>query len=231
MANFAFIFIKMQELSTSEENYIKAIYSIAQSEDETVSTNALAEQMQTKASSVTDMVKKLSAKSLISYEKYKGVSLTENGMQAAIKLIRKHRLWETFLVEKLGFGWEEVHDIAEQLEHIESPKLTQRLDAFLIYPKFDPHGDPIPNEDGEIHKIEKAINLSQTELNKQYIVIGVSDVSPSFLKYLDKNGINIGAKIKVLQRYDFDQSIAIDFGGKEINLSKTAVQNITVVPT
>lgn len=221
----------MQELSTSEENYIKAIYSIEQSEQDVVSTNALAEQMQTKASSVTDMVKKLSAKSLITYEKYKGVSLTQDGLQIAIKLIRKHRLWETFLVEKLGFGWEEVHDIAEQLEHIESTKLTQQLDAFLSYPKFDPHGDPIPNEDGVIHKVEKAINLSKTILNKPYIVIGVSDVSPSFLKYLDKNGINIGSKIKILQRYDFDHSMEIEFNGKEINLSQTAVQNITVVPS
>jgi DtxR family Mn-dependent transcriptional regulator len=220
----------MQELSTSEENYIKAIYAIEQAERDTVSTNALAEQMQTKASSVTDMVKKLSAKSLITYEKYKGVTLTEEGIAIAIKLIRKHRLWETFLVEKLGFGWDEVHEIAEQLEHIQSSKLTQKLDAFLNYPKFDPHGDPIPNEDGVIHKNEKARNLSETDLQEAYIVIGVSDVSPSFLKYLDKNGINIGSKIKVLQRYDFDQSISIEFNGKEINLSKTAVQNITVIP-
>src|SRR5690554_1850211 len=177
----------MDYLTQSEENYIKAIYYLQKVLDKPVGTNDLANRMDTKASSVTDMVKRLSEKSYIIYEKYKGCELTESGEAVALKTIRKHRLWETFLVEKLNFGWEEVHEIAEQLEHIQSVKLTNRLDEFLNYPKFDPHGDPIPDQYGLITKREETHKLIDLELETPAVVIGVADSSASFLKYLDKH--------------------------------------------
>jgi DtxR family transcriptional regulator, Mn-dependent transcriptional regulator len=135
----------MKEIFTlSEENYLKAIYHLSKEEDESVSTNALAERLETTAASVSDMLKKLAKKELIEYKKYQGVNISEKGKRVALQIIRKHRLWEVFLVEKLSFNWDEVHEIAEQLEHIDSPTLVKRLDEFLGYPKFDPHGDPIP---------------------------------------------------------------------------------------
>ena len=142
-------------MTFSEENYLKTIYHLTTASDAEVSTNAIAEKMETKASSVTDMLKKLAEKGLINYKKYQGVSLTQDGKLAAKMSVRKHRLWEVFLVEKLGFSWDEVHDIAEQLEHIKSEKLINKLDDFLDNPTEDPHGDPIPDREGRIIKIEK----------------------------------------------------------------------------
>ncbi|MDZ7612318.1 MAG: metal-dependent transcriptional regulator [Flavobacteriaceae bacterium] len=134
--------------SPSEENYLKAIYALQCDQGSPISTNLISEKICTKASSVTDMLKKLSAKNLVDYQKYQGVFLTDQGMKHALKVLRKHRLWEFFLVEKLNYKWEEVHVIAEQLEHINSESLVDNLDAFLGYPKFDPHGDPIPDKNG-----------------------------------------------------------------------------------
>lgn len=218
----------MEIFSQSEENYIKAIFYLQEASGESVGTNDLASRMDTKASSVTDMIKRLSDKSIIVYEKYMGCKLTPKGKQIALKIIRKHRLWETFLVEKLKFGWEEVHEIAEQLEHIHSSKLTDRLDEFLDFPEFDPHGDPIPTKNGEINHRKEALMLRDLEKGAEAIIIGVSDSSVSFLKYLDKHNIQLGSKIKILEHFEFDESIEVSIDGREINLSSLAVSKIRV---
>lgn len=218
----------MSQLSQSEENYIKAIYSLEQQNSSSVGTNELAAKMETKASSVTDMIKRLSEKSLINYEKYKGCELTDAGVKTALVLIRKHRLWETFLVEKLNFGWEEVHDVAEQLEHINSTQLTDRLEEFLDYPKYDPHGDPIPTKEGEIHERERVYRLNQLEVGKRSIVIGVSDSSASFLRFLDRHSIQLGSELKTREIYEFDDSREVEIDGQVISLSSSASSKITV---
>ena len=163
----------------SEENYLKAIYHLELVSDKGISTNAIAEQLETKASSVSDMVKKLSDKNVLVYKKYKGVKLTDLGKHTAANIVRKHRLWEVFLVEKLNFSWDEVHDVAEQLEHIKSPKLINQIDALLGFPTHDPHGDPIPDKDGNIKIIEKSL-LSTLSINESGICVGVDDSSSEF---------------------------------------------------
>lgn len=216
-------------LSFTEENYLKAIYHLSLQGEKAVSTNAIADTMQTRAASVTDMLKKLSAKEVITYEKYYGVNITRKGREAALLVIRKHRLWETFLVNKLGFNWDEVHDVAEQLEHIHSPLLIKKLDEFLGYPRFDPHGDPIPDEKGKINAI-KQVPLAEALENKKYEISGVKDDGSAFLRYLDKIGIYIGASIKIIERIEFDGSleIQIDERGKAF-VSKEAAQNILLI--
>ncbi|HSI90051.1 MAG TPA: metal-dependent transcriptional regulator, partial [Adhaeribacter sp.] len=172
-------------LSFTEENYIKAIYKISLEGDGAVSTNAIAEVMQTKAASVSDMLKRLKEKEIINYVKYRGVTLTETGRKTALQLVRKHRLWEVFLVDKLKFNWDEVHEVAEELEHINSELMVRRLDEFLGYPKYDPHGDPIPTEDG--HMIMKQqVLLAELEPGQAGSVMGVKDSQPIFLQYLYK---------------------------------------------
>lgn len=205
----------------SEENYLKAIYHLEQTHLSGVSTNALAKEMETKASSATDMIKKLSEKKLINYKKYQGFKLGKLGKETAIAIIRKHRLWEVFLVEKLNFSWDEVHEVAEQLEHIKSEKLTNKLDQFLEYPKTDPHGDPIPDKDGNFPKIAKRL-LSECQEGDVGIFIGVKDSSPIFLRFLDKNNICINAHIKILQKEEFDLSLKI-----EVNKITTMVSHKT----
>jgi len=215
-------------LSQTEENYLKAIFSISQHSAKSVSTNNIAEKLNTKASSVTDMIKKLSEKGLIDYKKYKGSSLTEKGKKRAIKIVRKHRLWEVFLVEKLNFNWGEVHDLAEQLEHIESDELTERLDKFLNHPTKDPHGDPIPDADGNIRS-KDSILLSNCERNTFYNVASVKDNSSEFLQYLEKHSINIDTKLKVLEKFDFDDSITIQINhNKNLTVSKKVCSNVYV---
>lgn len=211
----------------SEENYIKAIFHLQQMSENGVSTNAIAEQMDTKASSVTDMIKKLAEKDLIHYVKYQGVTLTEKGRKTALSIIRKHRLWEVFLVEKLDFTWDEVHEVAEQLEHIHSEKLIDRLDKLLDFPKFDPHGDPIPAKDGKFTERDKIL-LSELEIGKNGICVGVKDTSPSFLKFLDKNGIALGKQIQVAQREEFDASLQIKVGNEKITISSLIASNLYV---
>jgi len=189
--------------SLSEENYLKAIFHLQKKYSGGVSTNALAEEMDTKASSVTDMVKKLSEKNLVKYKKYQGVKLSEHGKKAAVEVIRKHRLWEVFLVEKLNFTWDEVHDIAEQLEHIKSAKLTDELDNFLGHPKRDPHGDPIPDAEGNFRIINNLL-LADLEKGQTGICVGVRDSSTQFLRYLDKNHIALGKEIHVVYKEEYD---------------------------
>ena len=214
-------------MTYSEENYLKTIYHLTSMTEEAISTNAIAEKMDTKASSVTDMLKKLAEKDLINYIKYQGVSLTENGKLAAKMIVRKHRLWETFLVEKLAFSWDEVHDIAEQLEHIKSEKLINKLDDFLGNPTEDPHGDPIPDADGRIVKIEKRL-LSVLEDNQSGICVGVKDTSSDFLKYLDKQEIALGSEIAILEKETFDNSFKIRVGNKEIMISNKIASNLYI---
>lgn len=215
-------------LTKSEENYLKAIYQLSEHSQESVNTNLLAEQMQTKASSVTDMLKKLSEKSLVEYKKYQGCSLTPLGKQTALMIIRKHRLWETFLVEKLKFGWEEVHDIAEQLEHIQSNKLTEKLDAFLEFPKFDPHGDPIPSSDGKL-PTQKSISLSSCEVNDKVIISGVKDGEVEFLTYLNEIGCTLGTELVIRNKFSFDGSFLVEINNRQIQFSTVTAKRITVL--
>ena len=214
-------------MTFSEENYLKAIYHLTASLETEVSTNAIAEMMETKASSVTDMLKKLSEKDLVNYKKYQGVSLTENGKLAAKMIVRKHRLWEVFLVEKLNFTWDEVHDIAEQLEHIKSEQLINRLDDFLGNPTEDPHGDPIPDANGRIVKIEKHL-LSELSEHQVGVCVGVKDTSSEFLKYLDKQEIALGSRIEFLSRESFDLSLRIRVDDKELSISNKIASNLFV---
>ena len=193
--------------SVSEENYIKSIYRLQQG-TALVNTNSLAAEMQTKAASVTDMLKKLSAKKILQYEKYKGFKLTDYGKKVALSVVRKHRLWEYFLVEKLGFEWDEVHDIAEELEHISSNELIERLQQFLGSPSFDPHGDPIPDSKGKIPKLVQ-LNLTALPLNKTVTISSVANQSPQMLEMLKHYFISIGTLIKVLKRFEFDGSLEI----------------------
>ena len=216
------------QYSRSEENYLKAIFHLQQKSQGGVSTNDIADSMDTKASSVTDMVKKLAAKDLVNYIKYQGVSLTDRGLKTALMVIRKHRLWEVFLVEKLGFNWDQVHEVAEQLEHIKSPLLIQRLDEFLGFPKYDPHGDPIPDEHGQFTETKKE-PLCDAPIGTTGVVVAVQDSGTAFLKYLDKVGISIGSKIKVEDVVEFDGSMDITIDQKKsITVSKTVAENIWV---
>lgn len=214
-------------MTFSEENYLKTIYHLTNLLDSEISTNAIAERMETKASSVTDMLKKLAEKDLVHYKKYQGVSLTENGLHSAKMIVRKHRLWEVFLVDKLNFPWDEVHDIAEQLEHIKSEKLINQLDEFLNFPTEDPHGDPIPNANGQIVKIEKQL-LSELSEKQSGICVGVKDTSSEFLKYLDKQEIALGSKIEIISKETFDLSLKIKVGNKEITISSKIAGNLFV---
>jgi DtxR family Mn-dependent transcriptional regulator len=173
------------------------------------------------------MLKKLADKDLVNYVKYQGVSLTSKGLLAAKMIVRKHRLWEVFLVEKLDFPWDEVHDIAEQLEHIKSEKLINKLDNFLGNPTEDPHGDPIPNAQGKIIKMEKKL-LSELNQNQMGICVGVKDSSAEFLKYLDKNEIALGSKIEILFKEDFDLSLKIKVAQREITISNRIASTIFV---
>ena len=214
-------------LTLSEENYIKAIFHLETLSGKEISTNAIAKKLDTKASSVTDMVKKLDEKELLVYKKYQGVSLTDLGRKTAAGVVRKHRLWEVFLVEKLNFSWDEVHDVAEQLEHIKSAKLIDELDTFLGFPKTDPHGDPIPDKDGTFHKIEKRL-LSTLKEKESGVCVGVNDSSSEFLKYLDKNNISLGKKIEVISAEPFDGSLIIKVGDHQLSVSNKISNNIYI---
>ncbi|SHG75753.1 iron (metal) dependent repressor, DtxR family [Flagellimonas flava] len=214
-------------MTRSEENYIKTIFHLGGSDSVPVATNAIAEQMETKPSSVTDMAKKLADKGLVHYKKYQGVSLTEIGIKTALSIIRKHRLWEVFLVKKLDFTWDEVHEVAEQLEHIKSEKLIDKIDELLDFPKYDPHGDPIPSKDGKFMVRDKEL-LSDLEVKAGGVCVGVKDTSAPFLKFLDKNGIALGKTIEVLEKEDFDQSLHIKIDQSELHISHQIASNLYV---
>jgi DtxR family Mn-dependent transcriptional regulator len=222
------VFLKKLFLMTrSEENYLKTIFHLGGGNAQSITTNAIAEQMETKPSSVTDMAKKLADKGLVNYVKYQGVSLTDSGIKTALSIIRKHRLWEVFLVKKLDFTWDEVHEVAEQLEHIKSEKLIDKIDELLEFPKYDPHGDPIPTKDGKFMERDEQL-LSEMPVNTQGVCVGVKDSSAPFLKFLDKNNIALGHTIKVLEKEDFDQSLHIELQGKELRISHQIAANLYV---
>lgn len=194
--------------SQTEENYLKAIYTLSEAQPNGISTKSIGELLAIKSPTVSDMLKKLAAKDLIKYARYKGVSLTQHGQLIALKIVRKHRLWETFLVEKFNFKWDEVHDVAEQLEHIDSKKLVDKLDAYLGYPKFDPHGDPIPNEDGVISMLHDK-TLDMVDVGETVVLVGVKDHSKLFLMYLEDNQLTLGARISVLRAIVYDRSLVV----------------------
>lgn len=214
--------------SLTEENYLKTIYKLSEQGGANISTNAIAEVIQTKAASVTDMIKKLSDKNLLKYEKYKGVTLTARGRKVAVDTVRKHRLWECFLYDKLQFGWDEVHEIAEQLEHINSEVLTDKLDEFLGFPTHDPHGDPIPTKSGEVKK-SNFILLSDVMLNQTSVMSGVADHSVSFLQHLNKINLALGTQFSLVDRNEYDGSLELELkDGKRLLLSKDVAKNILV---
>jgi len=214
-------------MTHSEENYLKTIYHLGKAQNSAVATNAIADQMDTKPSSVTDMIKKLSEKNLVHHKKYQGVTLSEKGKRVALSIIRKHRLWEVFLVEKLQFSWDEVHEIAEQLEHIKSDKLIDKLDALLEYPKFDPHGDPIPSKNGLLEETAKRLQ-NEVEIGATGVCMGVKDSSSKFLKFLDKNDIALGNRIKVLDKEEYDGSLKIQIEDRLMHISGVTASNLYV---
>jgi DtxR family transcriptional regulator, Mn-dependent transcriptional regulator len=214
-------------MTYSEENYLKVIYHLSLNQTKGITTNSIANEMVSKPSSVTDMVQKLADKGLVIYKKYQGVSLTEEGRFTALMIVRKHRLWEVFLLEKLDFSWDEVHDVAEQLEHIKSEKLTDKLEEFLGFPTEDPHGDPIPDRNGKIAKMDKKL-LSEIAIGKKVICVGVKDSSSAFLQYLDKQQIALGSAIEVVSKEDFDMSLTLKLGDKQVTVSNKIAANLFV---
>lgn len=213
-------------LSYTEENYLKSIYHLSKGGEETVNTNALAASMNTTAASTNDMVKRLAQKNLISHQKYKGAHLLPEGKKIALWIIRKHRLWEVFLVEKLDFKWDEVHEIAEQLEHIQSPSLIKRLDSFLGHPTIDPHGDPIPDENGEMKQMKK-VPVSDVDTGVKGVIVSVSSDDAQLLKHLDEIGIHLGCKVTIIERTHFDGSVAIKVEDQQKQfISQIIAQNL-----
>jgi len=222
-----FIFWINMNYSISEENYIKAVYHLA-THGQAASTTAIAEHLQTKASSVTDMLQKLADKDLVTYIKYRGVQLTDSGHREALKTVRKHRLWEAFLVNKLGFGWDEVHDIAEQLEHIQSPKLVEHLARYLGNPKFDPHGDPIPDAHGKLPEND-VIPLALCQSGEDVVLQRVADGNPDFLQYLERHSLGLGERIRIKEKFSFDNSLEIERADHStLTLSETVSNRLFV---
>jgi DtxR family Mn-dependent transcriptional regulator len=215
-------------ISFTEENYLKVIHRLSEATSEDISTNAVAELMQTKAASVTDMLRKLADKGWVNYQKYQGVRLSPAGEKIALSIVRKHRLWEVFLVDKMGFNWDEVHEIAEQLEHIESDELVQKLDAYLGFPKTDPHGDPIPNKEGILPELAY-LHLSDIKAGKNCILMGVAQDSAVFLQLLTKLNLSLGAKLAIIEINEFDRSIFVSINDAEpIFISHEVAKNILV---
>ena len=212
----------------TEENYLKAIFLLsAETEGEEVSTNAIAGDLHTSAASVSDMLKKLSDKGLIDYEKYKGVSLSKKGRQIAITIVRRHRLWEYFLVDKLKMSWDEVHDVAEELEHIDYPSLIDRLDAFLGTPRYDPHGDPIPDKNGHINA--HRLLMHDLQADEEGVIVGVKDHTADFLQYLEETGLMLKTSFRVIKRFAFDDSLLIQTPARQkLTLSGKISQNLFV---
>jgi DtxR family transcriptional regulator, Mn-dependent transcriptional regulator len=217
-------------LSFTEENYLKALFQLTleDGDKKEAGTNEMALQLGLKPATVNDMLKKLKEKKLILYERYGKSSLTKEGKKIAVDIVRKHRLWETFLFEKLGFSWDEVHEVAEQLEHIQSKKLIDKLDQYLNYPAIDPHGDSIPNAKGEIITLSKK-TLLEEEVGHQCKVVGVKDNSTTFLKYADRIGLSLNQSIKVKAKQEYDDLIEIEVNGKRSSISPKFAENIIIV--
>lgn len=215
-------------LSETEENYLKAVYYLCSEDGSAASTNAISARLATSAASVSDMIKKLADKDLLVYEKYKGASLSDSGQTVAVRLIRKHRLWEVFLVEKLGFKWDEVHAVAEQLEHVKSPELILKLDQYLGFPKSDPHGDPIPDEEGRIENLALK-KLTSFKEGDQVVLMGVSDSTVDFLQYLNQQGLHLGLEVKLGKKFPFDQSQELILQkGEKVVVSQPVAKSLLV---
>jgi len=212
--------------TTSEENYLKAIFHLQEKEG-TVTTNVLAERLQTKPASVTDMMKKLNAKKLLHYKPYYGFSLSTEGKKIALSIIRRHRLWEYFLSEKLKFDWNEVHLLAEELEHVSSRQLIDRLDKYLGFPQFDPHGDPIPDNKGKIKNINR-LSLFELPFNQPAAVLQVTNQSKEMLEILEHKNIGIGTKLEVKKHFHFDHSIELKIKTATVTISEQLAKNIFV---
>ena len=210
----------------SEEDYLKCLYHLQQGK-KNVSTNEIANYLSMKPSSVSDMLKKLAEKKCVNYLKYKGSSLTKKGKLIALSVIRKHRLWETFLVNKLGFSWSKVHNIAEQLEHVNSEELIDKLDHFLAYPQIDPHGDPIPQKNGTIAELNQKL-LSELKHGEEGIITGIKKGTPSLLNFLDMKNIKLGDQIQLISILEFDQSAEVIIHEKAINLSEKICSNLLI---
>ena len=214
-------------LTLAEENHLKAILSISLINPKKITTNAIAKEISISPASVSDMLKKLLEKKLIKYEKYQGVSLSKKGLILATNILRKHRLWECFLVNKLKFDWAEVHDIAEQLEHIRSVKLIDKLDSYLNFPKYDPHGEPIPSKDGAIPNRD-TIPLNKLNSGDIGLVMGVNLDEKEFLDYLTKLNIRIGTKIEIKDKIDFDQSLNIRIENNNYHISYEVAKHLLI---
>lgn len=215
-------------LSKNEEDYLKALFHLIASQEDKAGTNQLAQQLDVKPASANSMLKKLKTKGLVDYKKYGKLSLTSEGRATALLLIRKHRLWETFLHQKLGFSWDEVHEVAEQLEHIRSEKLIEMLDRFLGFPESDPHGDPIPDAQGNMN-IRTKKTLAEVQPGESCRIAGVKDTSAAFLQYLTQLGLRLDSQIKVLEIIDFDHSMRIALqDGREIHISEKFSQYVFV---
>ena len=216
--------------SQTEENYLKAIYKLAEAAPDAtgVSTNRIAALLETRAASVTDMLRRLADKGLLAYEKYRGVQLTAEGQRLALLTIRKHRLWEVFLVQQLGFSWDEVHEVAEELEHVQSPLLMQRLDAFLGFPAFDPHGDPIPGADGAVRRPAHRL-LADLEAGAKGHLAAVKNTTAPFLQYLDKAGLPLGVAVEILDKVPFDNSLELCIDGRRtVRISAEVGRNLFI---
>jgi DtxR family transcriptional regulator, Mn-dependent transcriptional regulator len=220
----------MLNYSTSEENYIKTIYRLQQ-QDDNVTTNELAYELNTKPASVTDMMKKLKTKKILHYQPYQGFRLTNEGNKVALGIIRRHRLWEYFLAEKLKFTWDEVHEVAEELEHVTNKKLIDKLDEFLGFPRTDPHGDPIPDANGKMETVKK-IRLTELPIDTIASVSNVSDQSNQILELLEHKKIRIGTKLEIKRKFEFDNSMEIKAGKQQLfTISHQLAENIFVTTT
>ncbi len=217
-------------VSQAEENYLKALFHLTseiQNKTE-AGTNELAEVLDVTPATANNMLKKLKEKDLVSYEKYGKITLTQKGRSVAVQTVRKHRLWETFLYQTLNFTWDEVHEVAEQLEHIQSAKLVEQLEKFLGYPAIDPHGDPIPGAKGEIKSVKRK-TLVEVEVGQTCKLIAVKDNSSSFLQYIVRLGLGLSSKIKIVNRQEFDGSMEIEVDKVRSSISKKVAQNLFVV--
>ena len=214
-------------LSKSEENYLKSIYNLSELGNKVVTTNSISKILNIEPASVTDMIKKLSKKKLIYHEKYRGTKISKNGIKVALQIIRRHRLWEVFLYEKLNFNWDEIHEVAEELEHVSSDRLIDNLDKYLKYPKIDPHGDPIPNKLGEIDFVDK-ISISDLKINEKGIVSRIINEDEEFFILLNKLNIEIGTEVKILDKIDYDGSLDVSINNKSVIISKVIAENIKI---
>jgi DtxR family transcriptional regulator, Mn-dependent transcriptional regulator len=213
----------------SSENYLKTLYKLTFKQVKKVNNIALAKELGLNPATVLEMIRKLASKKLVKVSGDKTIQLTENGKKNALLIIRKHRLWEVFLTEKLKYGWNEVHELAEQLEHVESEDMIDRLEAFLEYPAFDPHGDPIPDRNGNI-KSKTSVSLSTAVQGKNYFVTNLADTSDSFLDYLGRLNIKPGSKFKLIEHNQYDNSSTIRIQKKVTSLSEKVARNILVQP-